>query len=389
MSIYYQENCQKLRREFPHTAPRMLKDGPIIGMGYRSPWVIGNKIQAQVAKELDLKVMLAQQSVREIERTKRSFQEVLDSATVASYLAGLKLPWGADADHLKKESEIEEAARAGFTHFTYDVTNELGSGLKRQLADRIHSLYRFTLELKGRDSFTCEVSLDEADEATTPEDLINLLDELRRRKIGVDEIAPRFPGNFEKAIDYYWKMDDNRKVHDTGIFEQYLSEIMKIFKKYGIRVSIHSGSDKFSIYPIISRIAGNDYHLKTAGTYYLEELKVVARHDPDLFKEIYCFSQKQFKRDVSSYKISADFKNIPNLSTFNGNQLAYMLESCAGNDDLRQILHVTYGSVLTATDEYGSRFAVRIFNILKKNEKEYFKILSNHIKRHLKLLNLA
>ena len=70
---------------------------------------------------LDLKVMLAQQSAREIERTGRSFQEVVDSASVSAYQAGLTAPWGADGDHLKTEQRLKEAVVAGCTHFTYDA----------------------------------------------------------------------------------------------------------------------------------------------------------------------------------------------------------------------------------------------------------------------------
>ncbi|WP_246273211.1 tagaturonate epimerase family protein [Candidatus Hakubella thermalkaliphila] len=152
---------------------------------------------------------------------------------------------------------------------------------------------------------------------------------------------------------------------------------------------LHSGSDKFSLYPIISRVTKNNFHLKTAGTHYLEELKVVAKHDLDLFREIYYFSLEQFQKDRATYELSTNLDNIPDLTKLNGEQMASLLDSGPGNDDLRQVLHVTYGSVLTAKGHDGApRFADRCFAILKKNEKEHFEVLGNHIKRHLKLLNL-
>lgn len=383
-----QEIATKLRKVLPYTTPQVLDSGPIFGMGYRPPWRLGNIVQAQIAKDLGLKVMLAQQSAREIERTKRTFQDVMDSATCAAFLTEFKSPWGADADHLKQEKDIEEAVNADFTHFTYDVSEELKKGLNQTIT-RICGLYFLTQELRGKGNFSTEVSLDETEETTKPEDLTFILEELRRNKVQVDEIAPRFPGYFEKGIDYYWKKENGKKIRDTKAFEEYLEEVVKISKKFGFRISIHSGSDKFSLYPIISRVTKNNFHLKTAGTHYLEELKIVARHDLDLFREIYYFSLEQFQKDRATYELSANLDNIRDLSKLNGQQIASLLDSGFGNDDLRQVLHVTYGSVLTARGDSGTpRFADRCFAILKKNEKEYFEVLGNHIKRHLKMLNL-
>ncbi len=383
-----QEIATKLRKVLPYTASQVLDSGPIFGMGYRPPWRLGNIVQAQIANALGLKVMLAQQSAREIERTKRTFQDVMDSATYAAFLTEFKSPWGADADHLKQEKDIEEAAKAGFTHFTYDVSEELKKGLDQTIT-RICRLYFLTQELRGNGNFSTEVSLDETEETTKPEDLTFLLEELRRNKVQVDEIAPRFPGYFEKGIDYYWKKENGKKLRDTKALEEYLEEVVRISKKFGFRISIHSGSDKFSLYPIISKITKNNFHLKTAGTHYLEELKVVAKHDLDLFREIYYFSLEQFQKDRATYELSTDVNNIPDLSKLNGEQIASLLDSGLGNDDLRQVLHVTYGSVLTARGDNGtSRFADRCFAILKKNEKEHFEVLGSHIKRHLKMLNL-
>jgi len=379
----------KIRNDFPFTAPTVIRDGPIIGMGYRSPWVMGNVVQAQTAKDLGLNIMLAQQSLREIERTGRSFFDVINSATAAAYITGLKSAWGADADHLKEESHIEEAVNAGFTHYTYDVSEELNKN-PRLVVDKIHRLYRFTSDLKSGSNFTTEISLDEVAENTKLQDVISLLEELRDHKIYPDEIAPRFPGYFEKGIDYYWKIVNGRKIIDLKEITEYLIEINRISKRYGVRISIHSGSDKFSIYPVIAKVLGNNYHLKTAGTFYMEELRVVANHDPGLFKEFFNFSLEKFQEDRSSYELSTDIKNIPDILKLNNEQLFYKTKSCPENNDLRQVLHVTYGSVFTArTDNGDSRFANRIYAVLKNNKADYLKILRAHIERHLKLLDLT
>ncbi|GFP36824.1 tagaturonate epimerase [Candidatus Hakubella thermalkaliphila] len=213
-----QEIATKLRKALPYTAPQILDRGPIFGMGYRPSWRLGNIVQAQIAKDLGLKVMLAQQSAREIERTKRTFQDVMDSATYAAFLTEFKAPWGADADHLKQEKDIEEAVKAGFTHFTYDVSEELKKDLNQTIA-KICDLYFFTQELRGKENFSTEISLDETEETTKLADLTFLLEELKRNKVQVDEIAPRFPGYFEKGIDYYWQKESAQKEHRSPALE--------------------------------------------------------------------------------------------------------------------------------------------------------------------------
>ncbi|GFP33981.1 tagaturonate epimerase, partial [Candidatus Hakubella thermalkaliphila] len=162
-----------------------------------------------------------------------------------------------------------EQYKVGFTHFTYDVSEELKKDLNQTIT-RICDLYFFTQELRGKENFSTEISLDETEEPTKLGDLTFLLEELKRNKVQVDEIAPRFPGYFEKGIDYYWKKESGKNIRDTKAFEEYLEEVVRISKKFGFRISIHSGSDKFSLYPIISRVTKNNFHLKTAGTHYLE-----------------------------------------------------------------------------------------------------------------------
>ncbi|OIN95720.1 hypothetical protein AUJ66_08480 [Candidatus Desantisbacteria bacterium CG1_02_38_46] len=106
-----EESAVELREKFTYTVPSVLHRYPIFGMGYRSPWRIGNILQAKIAKKYALNVMLAQQSSREIERTGRSFRDVIDSATISAYETKLIIPWGADGDHLRNEKEVEDAVK--------------------------------------------------------------------------------------------------------------------------------------------------------------------------------------------------------------------------------------------------------------------------------------
>ena len=236
--------------------------------------------------------------------------------------------------------------------------------------------------MKGKENYTTEVSLDEADKLIDLRDLSFLVEELEMKKVHIDEVAPKFPGFFEKGVDYYWKNDNGIKNRNTKLFEEYLSEVFKIGQKYGFRISIHSGSDKYSIYPIISKVTKGNFHLKTAGTYYLEELKVIAKYDPDLFGEIYHFSLAQFQNDRDTYEISTGLINIPDVSNASNMEIVDLLDGSSGNESLRQMLHVTYGSVLTAETEEGSlRFADRCLAILQKEYDAYFDTLYSHIKK--------
>jgi hypothetical protein len=434
---YSHTNASALRKAFPWTSPRVLGVKPAFGMGYRPSWGLGNVAQALLAKELGVTVMLAQQSAREIERTGRTFADVLDRATWSAFEARLKIPWGADADHLKTEEQVREAVSAEYTYFTYDPSpeienkadcleaRELEGAFRRTIPDeegkrllreycgqplnipplsynfsrneimrigvkyyraleKVFKLYRLTEDLKGKEPFDAEISVDETEKETTPLEQVFISNELKGRGVQLVGLAPRFPGYFEKAIDYYSQKDlqTGKKRKDPGSFEKRLEEIVLIARHFGYKVSVHSGSDKFLIYPLLGEIAKGIFHLKTAGTSYVEEMKVIARNEPDLFREVYAFARGEFERERASYELSTNLDHIPDLSGLKGEEIANLLESGPGNDDLRQLIHVTYGSVL-------SRFGERLGKILRENEEELFRTLKNHLKRHLRFLGLG
>ncbi|OGS32547.1 MAG: hypothetical protein A2474_00795 [Elusimicrobia bacterium RIFOXYC2_FULL_34_12] len=357
--------------------PSVLTNYPIFGLGYRSYWKLGNIVQAEVSKEYSLNVMLAQQSAREIERTKRSFKEVIESASESAQKVGLTRPWGSDGDHLRNEKEVTIAAESGCTHFTYDLSDALNKN-KKDLIDKIKLFYDLTCQLRGKENFTSEISLDETESITDLKYVSDLMDELKNKKIEITEIAPHFPGYFEKAIDYYYKTENNKRIKDLKDFTNYLEEITKLSRRYGFKISVHSGSDKFSIYPIIAKVLKKDFHLKTAGTWYLEELKIVAKYDLDLFNEIYKVSYENYNMAKATYHITCNTGNIPDIHNTDSQTMVSLLESNAGNDDLRQLLHVTYGTILTSPD-----LSKRMESVLKVNITDYNKVLKAHIVRHV------
>jgi hypothetical protein len=388
---------------------------------------------AAVAKT-DFAPIFAQQSVREMERTQRTPTDVMEAAQKHLEKLGWTGPWGADADHHKTPEDVKRSAAAGFTFFTIDPSafvvneadrmseSELSAAVQQQYNDGVwdtaawdqHYLgktfeagslsLRFTREQLWRAAvkyaraihhtrkvadaireacserpFEIEVSVDETESVTSPLDHLFVGLELRRRNIpNVVSVAPRFIGEFEKGIDYRG---------DFKRFEQQLAEHVAVAKFCGpYKISVHSGSDKFSIYPIIGRVCGDLLHLKTAGTSYLEALRVIARTNPALFSEICAFCRERFDADRKSYHISTTQAEIDALRPFarGATDEALYLDERVG----RQLLHVTFGSVLTqGADAKGRRFKHGILEALEKNPDLHLEILEKHFDKHLSPLS--
>jgi tagaturonate epimerase len=162
-------------------------------------------------------------------------------------------------------------------------------------------------------------------------------------------------------------------------FEADLAGHAAIARHFGpYKLSLHSGSDKFSIYPAAMRQTRGLVHLKTAGTSYLEALRTIAAIDVDLFREIYTFARQRYETDKLSYHVSADLERAPlpeAVSDWPG-----LLEQF----DAREILHVTFGSVLTEkTADQKWRFYERFMDLLRANPETYASNLERHFIRHL------
>jgi hypothetical protein len=339
-------------------------------------------------------------------------------------------PWGADADHHKTEADVKKTGAVGFTFFTIDPSafvgndadrmseSELAAAVQQQYSDGVWDsivwdeqylgkvfdvgamALRFTREqlhhaavkyaraihhaakvaraikeeCVGR-GFEIEVSVDETDSVTSPLDHLFVGLELKRRNVpNVVSLAPRFIGEFEKGIDYRG---------DLKKFEQQLTEHVAVAKFCGpYKISVHSGSDKFSIYPIIGRVCGDLLHLKTAGTSYLEALRVVARTAPEVFAEICTFCRGRFDADRKSYHISTTQAEIDALRPFSrgATDEALYLDERIG----RQLLHVTFGSVLIqGVDAKGRCFKESILDALHKNPDLHLEFLAKHFEKHL------
>ena len=424
-------NALALRRRFPWLAPTPLGLMTSAGFGDRLGMATPGHIRAlrQVPQGQErIAPIFAQQSVRENTRTGRSPQQVVDDATWGLLQEGWNSPWGADADHLKTPSVTGDFVEAGYTFFTIDpgdwVDDAAESAAQVDLADRIESLpwdtledsqgdlearyldssfavegpaqmfdreilwraaakygaavshtvamYRHLLGAMGSRSFDLEVSVDETSTTTSVAEHFYIVSELRRLGVQWVSLAPRFVGSFEKGVDYIGDLD-----RFAGEFAQHAA----LAKELGpYKISLHSGSDKFSIYGIAADLAGSRsgqaqgplIHLKTAGTSYLEALRTVAEVDSPLFREILTFSRGCYEADRATYHVSGQLDKVPALAALGDLALPGLLDDF----DARQVLHVTFGSAL-------DRFGAQLKSVLGSHEETHYDFLQAHFVRHL------
>ncbi len=151
--------------------------------------------------------------------------------------------------------------------------------------------------------------------------------------------------------------------------------VMKTLGPY--KISIHSGSDKFNIYPIVAELADGRVHLKTAGTSYLEALRVIAGVEPGMFREILDFAREHYETDRATYHVSGDLGQVPAGEDVGDEDLPALLD----NFHARQVLHVTYGTVLTADE--GKKFGRPLKQTLRENEETYSDLLAIHLGKHV------
>jgi hypothetical protein len=220
--------------------------------------------------------------------------------------------------------------------------------------------------MSGR-PFEFEMSVDETESATTLVEHVYIVSELKRLGVVWVSLAPRYVGAFEKGVDY---------IGDLEKFQRSFARHVAVAKTYGpYKLSIHSGSDKFGIYPIASRLAGQLIHLKTAGTSYLEALRTIARCNPGLFRDILRFATGRYPVDRATYHVSAETSRIPDATRLHNGDLPRLLEDF----DAREVLHVTYGSVLNHAS-----LRAPFFETLRRHEEEYTQVVEAHFDRHLR-----
>jgi hypothetical protein len=375
-----------------------------------------------------------QQSIREMTRTQRTAQQVIDDALNGAQAAGWEGRIGADADHLKTPEDVDMTAAVGFTFFTIDPSDDvdqkaddydettlrekfdasrntapwyenylgksinLATGAKIELTEEAcmraavkyglaikHALslgdhIRSVHEIKGLD-YEIELSVDEADQPTTLAEHYIIADQCLKGGMKLVSLAPRFIGDLEKGVDYKG---------DVAALEMSLNDHAAIADLLGpYKLSLHSGSDKISMYGALARATKGRFHVKTAGTSYLEALRVVARHDETLFRHIVQFGRERYDVDKATYHVSATNDAVPRDDGLDAKRLEQLYLECWSDvpqglgftEPGRQILHCTFGSTLT-DPELGP--AVR--SVLESHPDTYTEVLADHFSRHLEAL---
>ena len=422
-------NASVLRFRLPWLRPRLLGLRTSAGLGDRLGLATPGHVRAVRATGGTVAPIFPQQSIREMSRTGRTPQQVMDDAMWGVLAEGWQEGFGADADHLKTTVDIDACMRAGFTFFTIDpgeyVDNraetaslsELRAALNglpwekleddpralsaRYLSQSVdaegyrirfdeHRLLRAVVKygravahvatmywhltgLAGGRNCELEISVDETETPTSHAEHVYLASELKRLGVRWVSLAPRYVGRFEKGVDY---------IGDLAAFESDFSVHAAIARQLGpYKLSLHSGSDKFSIYPIAMRLTGGLVHLKTAGTSYLEALRTIAAHDSELFRSIYVFARERYETDRASYHVSACLDRAPLPEAVSNAELPVLLN----HFDAREILHVTFGSVLTSRlPDGGWRFYDLFMDVLHSHPDTYAANLEAHFLRHLK-----
>ena len=274
-----------------------------------------------------------------------------------------------DADHINLTNVDRFIDSSDF--FTIDVADYIGKSgsMEERFLPAIKEagkIYRHIAEKKGADNFVTEVSMDEVDEAQTPEELRYILREIAREGIPVQTIAPKFTGRFNKGVDY--RGDLARFERE---FEQDLMVIEEAVREYGLpenlKLSIHSGSDKFSIYPIMGRLIrkhDKGIHIKTAGTTWLEENIGLAVADPaalELAKKIYVNALGRMAELTVPYAtvIDVDTTKLPTpeeVAKWDADTYARTMrhnqEDPLYNPSFRQLIHVSYKIAAELADEF-------------------------------------
>jgi hypothetical protein len=364
--------------------------------------------------------VLAQQSIRELTLAGRTYKQVVSDAAFLVMQEGYTGGYGADGDHIKHLEDIKTAVAAEMPMITLDLTEKLRPeagdwssekverrfrelpGTCRKVIEKEYAGRTFTvvdeklhisdveakrcaliywdaLEYTGEvdallrsergDAYDLEVSVDETTTPTLPEHHVFIAAELHRRKITVNSLAPRFIGEFQKGIDYIGDLDE---------FEADFAVHSKIAKAFGgYKISIHSGSDKFSVYPAIGRHTDMKVHVKTAGTSWLEAVHAVMFLDPDLFKLIVDKSKVYASEGLKQYHITADFSVVPETTGKNPDDLHQFLEI----PEARQMIHISFGPLL-ADPEIREPF----FSLLDRNEEYHYDCIEDHIARHIAAL---
>jgi hypothetical protein len=401
---------------------------------------VGDRFAHQAEAQLQACVKLAEKGIDVIPVWNKSNREhnfigsepqsVFDAAQAAVAALNWDKGWHVDADHINMDTVDKYLDCSDF--FTIDVADSIGQApegdavavfigkhpeligsvtiegidapfeITREYVEEVAGKYLCAaaeaakihrhIESK-KDEFIAEVSMDETDAPQTPPELLIILAALADEDVRLQTIAPKFTGRFNKGVDYVGDLAQFEKEYNDD-----LAVIAHAISKYGLpenlKLSVHSGSDKFSIYPIIGnalRRTGAGVHVKTAGTTWLEELIGLAEAGGEglaLAKEIYAKSLENVDALCAPYAsvIDIDSDKLPTAEAVNdwngdqyGNALRHVQEHPEFNQHFRQLLHIAF--------KLAAKEGARYTDLLKANAEVVGKnVTENLYDRHFKRL---
>lgn len=204
----------------------------------------------------------------------------------------------------------------GGLHAVYDGVTEL-----------CQNVYENAI-LTADHSIDLEVSLDKTAETTSPEAHYYVAGRLERAGVFVTSITPRFVGEFQKAIGY---------IGDTDALREAMALHAAVANCLGHKLSLHSGSEKFTAMPILAEATGGRYHIKTSGTSWLEAVETISKHAPALYRRMHRAALEGIGDARRHYEVHCDLRNVPPLDTVEDAQLPEYLTQ----NDARQLMHIT------------------------------------------------
>ena len=407
------ENRLALNGFLPFTNPSSAGKRDI-SFGFGDRLGIANSAHLKAIGQAEIFPVLAQQSMRELTLMKRGYKDVLDAAAWAVFKRGWTKGFGADGDHLKSKGDIKAALDYGFSMITLDCSEALrkAPGSYDELAreynqipeaarggyedrylgksplpgvdftkeslmafavvyglaiDFAQDVYESLIKPCGR-PIDFEISIDETSDTTELAAHYFVAAELIRRGVNVTSLAPRFIGEFQKGIDY---------IGDTEAFSENLKAHNEIAKQFGYRISVHSASDKFKVFPSVFRETEGRFHIKTSGTSWLEAVRTIARKEPSLYRRMHDCALKHIDDAKLFYVVHCDISQIPPLDTVTDAMLPEYLEK----DDSRQLMHITYGFLFE-----DPALKNDVLSALSTHIADYESAITAHMRKHFTLL---
>ena len=403
---------------------------------------VGDRFAHQAAAQLRACQLIARDGAEVVPVWNKSNREhtfvgsepasVLAAAQAAVTQLGWTKGWHVDADHIRLETVDRFIPHSDF--FTLDVADSIGQPAAPadvqafvdrhpeligtiqipSIATPFHTtraevqriaekfllavqdagkIYRHIVATKGADNFIAEISMDETDSPQTPPELLVILVAIADEKIPVQTIAPKFTGRFNKGVDYVGDLAQfEREFHDD------LAVIAHAIARYGLpanlKLSVHSGSDKFSLYPIIRRTLpkfGAGLHLKTAGTTWLEELIGLAEAGGDalaLAKEIYAGAIGHVDEFCAPYAsvIDIDKAKLPTADEVAG-WTSDQFTAALRHDQTHPLFNPSFRQLLHVSFKLAAKKGQRYLDLLDANAEIVGKnVTENLYERHLKPL---